>query len=193
MNKKSSLKADIIKTDIQRMSEQIHRNVSKFQAQTLSCAAVEVTIEGLNRVEKEFRENLSDPHSNFSTYSLTNEEGSAEEVVVLDWIIEGKIKLKEMKAEVETLMKSRQEIDRFTCENKFKALPKLIISPLTSPEVWLTWVGSINRVGADFSTDEISSQQFLSQVKNSIKIDEDRAYCANLQSVEDMMSYLKGK
>ena len=55
LTKKSSLKADIIRTDIQRMNEQIQRNVPKFQAQALSCAAVEVTIEGLNQVEKEFR------------------------------------------------------------------------------------------------------------------------------------------
>ena len=108
-------------------------------------------------------------------------------------LVEGQIKLKEMKSEVEANQRNRQEVDKFTPENKLKALPKLIISPLTSPEFLLTWVGSINRVAADFSSEEIASPQFLSLVKNSIKIDKDIVYCANLQSVEDMMSYLKGK
>ena len=113
--------------------------------------------------------------------------------MVLDCLVEGKIKLKEMKSEVEANQRSRQEVDKFTCNNKLKSLPRLNISPLTSPEFWLTWVGSINRVAADFSSEEIASPQFLSLVKSSINIEEDKIYCANLQSVEDLMSYLKGK
>ena len=62
-NKKSSLKAGIIKSDKQRVDKQILRDSVKFQVNELTCSATEVTLDSLNRLEREFRDNLSDPFS----------------------------------------------------------------------------------------------------------------------------------
>ena len=62
---------------------------------------------------------------------MDREDGTSEFVEVLDLLTEMKIKVREMKGEIESRVKQRQEVERFQRENKLKALPKLTISPLT--------------------------------------------------------------
>ena len=93
-NKKSSLRAGIIRSDIERVNSQILRDAARFQVNELTSPVTEVTLEALNRLEREFRENLSDPHSQFITHTLTCEDGSKEMIEVLDWLTQMKVRVK---------------------------------------------------------------------------------------------------
>jgi hypothetical protein len=67
---------------------------------SLTYSGTEVTLESLNRLEKELRDNLSDPFSQFTSLTLVRKDGSTELVEVLDWLTEMKVKVREMKGKL---------------------------------------------------------------------------------------------
>ena len=89
--------------------------------------------------------------------------------------------------------KIKADTIKFERENKLRALPKLQITPFTAPQDWLSWVASITSIAKTYSKEEIASPQFISLIKASINIEDDKRYCRNLDDVHLIISYLKGK
>lgn len=122
---------------------------------------------------------------------LLKADGSTSETLVLDWITESKIKLRQFKVKLDAREKVKADSVKFERENKLRALPKLEITPFGSPQDWLSWVQSITPIAKTFTKEEISSPQFLSLIKTSINIDEDKKYCRNLDYEHLIINYLK--
>ena len=192
-NAKSALRSGIIKNDILRLNGQYIEDCAKFAENSLHISAVEVSIDTLGRIEKEFRSNLVDVSSTFDKMNFLNEDGTTTEIVVLNWIEETKINLKQIKSKMEAKDKIKADTIKFERENKLRALPKLQITPFNAPQDWLSWVSSITSIARTYSKDEIASPQFISLIKSSINIEEDRSYTKNLDDVHLIISYLKGK
>ena len=174
LNSKSALKSGIIQADIHSLNNQYVEDSTRFAEDNLSLSAVEVSLESLNRIEKDFRQNLVDASSTFDKMSLLNSDGTTTEIIVLNWIEETKINLRQIKGELETKEKVRADSIKFELEQKLRALPKLQITPFTAPQDWLSWVSSITSIAKTYSKEEISSPQFLSLIKASINIEEDK-------------------
>ena len=174
LNSKSALKSGIIQADIHSLNNQYVEDSTRFAEDNLSLSAVEVSLESLNRIEKDFRQNLVDASSTFDKMSLLNSDGTTTEIIVLNWIEETKINLRQIKGELETKEKVRAGSIKFELEQKLRALPKLQITPFTAPQDWLSWVSSITSIAKTYSKEEISSPQFLSLIKASINIEEDK-------------------
>ena len=193
LSSKSALRSGIIQADIHRLNNQFVEDCTRFAEDNLSLSAVEVNLESLNRIEKDFRLNLVDVSSTFDKMSFLNSDGTYTEIIVLNWLEETKINLRQIKAKLETKEKVKADSTKFEREQKLRALPKLQITPFTAPQDWLSWVSSITSISKTYSKEEISSPQFLSLIKSSIMIDEDKKYVRNLDDVYLIISYLKAK
>ena len=88
--------------------------------------------------------------------------------------------------------KIKADTIKFERENKLCVLPKLQITPFTAPQDWLSWVVSITSIAKTYTKEEIASPQFISLMKASINIEEDKRYCRILD-VHLIISYLKRK
>ena len=94
---------------------------------------------------------------------------------------------------MEAKEKVKADTIKFERENKHKALPKLKITHFTAPQDQLSWVASFTSIAKTCSNEEIASPQFISLIKASINIEDDKRYCRNLEDVHLVISYLKGK
>ena len=106
--------------------------------------------------------------------SLLNLDGTTTEIIVLNWIEETKINLRQIKVRMEAKDKVKADTINFERENKLRALPKLQITPFTAPQDWLSWVASITSIAKTYSKEEIASPQFISLIKASINIEDDK-------------------
>ena len=70
VNNRSVLRFDIIKDDISCINNQLIEDSINFEENSLTISSVEVSLESLTRTEREFRENLIDPHSSFLKQNL---------------------------------------------------------------------------------------------------------------------------
>ena len=134
LSSKSALRSGIIQADIHRLNNQFVEDCIKFAEDNLSLSAVEVNLEPLNRIEKDFRQNLVDASSTFDKMSLLNSDGTNTKIIVLNWIEETKINLRQIKAKLETKEKVKADSIKFEREQKLRALPKLQITPFTAPQ-----------------------------------------------------------
>ena len=110
----------------------------------------------------------------FLKQNMLKADGSTSETVVLDWITESKIKLRELKVKLEAKEKVKSDSQKFERENKLRYLPKLEITPFAFPQDGLAWVGTITSIAKTYNPEEIASPQFLSLIKASITIEEDK-------------------
>ena len=113
LSSKSALKSGIIQADIHRLNNQFVEDCTRFAEDNLSLSAVEVNLESLIRIEKDFRQNLVDASSTFDKMSLLNSDGTNTEIIVLNWIEETKINLRQIKAKLETKEKVKADSIKF--------------------------------------------------------------------------------
>ena len=78
--------------------------------------------------------------------SLLNLDGTTTEIIVLNWIEETKINLRQIKVRMEAKEEVKADSIKFECENKLMALPKLQITPFTAPQDWLSWIALITSI-----------------------------------------------